>query len=445
VDNSQPLIGVNSLVSDDQINTGAGHDISHNKDKRPSIEDDKSSSSEQSSNDSDSDNNDVGATPPRGKNAKSLLNLRQRILPTAMNWGGKPLKLAPQYKSSSESDSDNDDVGAKPPRGKNGKSLLNQPQRIVPTVQNLGGKTPRVPQQYKYHSVFQTFPCHLLAKDLYILKAIIEETTNFSFSHHSKATPQSILHYEIESWNTRKVTNTISSSIFDDNIGEDCLSAQSMYEKNIDNSDYQNALCPNQKLLHEVTTSHPGVKKIYVSVVRVINNLLMQISMNNTMTTNGQEKKSIHTNIAEVHASRVSCFPQDDIEFFEWTCTNKYGHLWYCPDISQSPILQRAIKKAIKKSWNYDTQSSLFDIETDGLEQRCNVCWICYFTQNGQCVGVIPHSQFCCFLYRRRTCHHCDMPPYCKESHFVEYARSNSSDCATHSIQDQLIVFNGHP
>jgi hypothetical protein len=31
------------------------------------------------------------------------------------------------------------------------------------------------------------------------------------------------------------------------------------------------------------------------------------------------------------------------------------------------------------------------------------------------------------------------MPPYCKESHFVEYARSNSSDCATHSIQDQSL------
>jgi hypothetical protein len=36
------------------------------------------------------------------------------------------------------------------------------------------------------------------------------------------------------------------------------------------------------------------------------------------------------------------------------------------------------------------------------------------------------------------------MPPYCKESHFVEYARLNSSDCATHSIQDQSIVYNGH-
>jgi hypothetical protein len=122
-----------------------------------------------------------------------------------------------------------------------------------------------------------------------------------------------------------------------------------MYEKNIDDSNYQNALCPNQKLMHKVTTSHPGVKKIYVSVVQVTNNLLMQISMKNTMTTNGQERKSIHTNIAEVHASRVSCFPLDDIEFFEWTCTNKYGHLWYCSDIGQSPILQCAIKKAIKK------------------------------------------------------------------------------------------------
>ncbi len=33
VDDSQPLIGVNSLISDDQIITGAGHDMSHNKDK----------------------------------------------------------------------------------------------------------------------------------------------------------------------------------------------------------------------------------------------------------------------------------------------------------------------------------------------------------------------------------------------------------------------------
>jgi hypothetical protein len=89
----------------------------------------------------------------------------------------------------------------------------------------LGGKTPRVPPQYKYHSVFQTFSCHFLSKDLYILKAIIKKTTNSSFYPRSKATPQSILNSKVESWNTRKVTNTVSSSIFDNNISEDSLSA----------------------------------------------------------------------------------------------------------------------------------------------------------------------------------------------------------------------------
>ncbi len=165
-------------------------------------------------------------------------------------------------------------------------------------MQNLGGKTSRVPPQHKYHSVFQTIPCHLLAKDSYILKAIKEEITTSSFSRRPKTTPQSILHSEVESWNTCKVTNNVSSSIFDDNIGEDGLSAQSMYEKHFDHSNYQNALCPNQKLLHKVMPSHPGVKKIYVSVVWVINILLMQILMNNTMTTNGEQGKSIKTNIA---------------------------------------------------------------------------------------------------------------------------------------------------
>jgi hypothetical protein len=96
VDDSQTLMGVKSLNSDDQINTGAGHDISHNKDKRPFVEDDKSSSSDQSSNDYESDMDDVGATPSRGKNAKSLLNLQQRTLPTAKNRSKKTLKVASQ-------------------------------------------------------------------------------------------------------------------------------------------------------------------------------------------------------------------------------------------------------------------------------------------------------------------------------------------------------------
>jgi hypothetical protein len=42
---------------------------------------------------------------------------------------------------------------------------------------------------------------------------------------------------------------------------------------------------------------------------------MMQISMKSTMTTNGQEGKYMDTNIAEDHASRVSCFPLDENGF----------------------------------------------------------------------------------------------------------------------------------
>jgi hypothetical protein len=149
-----------------------------------------------------------------------------------------------------------------------------------------------------------------------------------------------------------------------------------------------------------VTTSHPGVKKNYVSVVQVINNLIAQISMKHTMTTNGGQGKSIKTNIAEVHANRVSCFPLDDIEFFEWTCTSKNGRLWYCPHISQSLILQRAIKKAMRKCQNYDTQSSLFAIESEGLAQRINqfVGFVTSHKKGNVLVNFHIHS-FAVFLY----------------------------------------------
>ena len=166
--------------------------------------------------------------------------------------------------------------------------------------------------------------------------------------------------------------------------------------------------------------------------------------MKNTMTTNGEQGKSVKTNIAEVHASRVSCFPLDDIEFFEWTCTNKHGHLLYCPDISQSPILQRAIEKAIKKVRIMTHKAHCLPLNQKALNKVViSLLDLLLHTRRAMCWC---HSIFTVllFLYWRRTCHHCDMPPYCKESHFVKYSRSNSSGCATHSKQDQSIVFNGH-
>ncbi len=86
---------------------------------------------------------DVGATPSRGKNAKSLLNLRQRTLPTAKNKRGKTPNVAPQYQSASESDSDNDDVGAQPPIGDNGK-MTNPKVNLILTMMMLWLNLPEV-------------------------------------------------------------------------------------------------------------------------------------------------------------------------------------------------------------------------------------------------------------------------------------------------------------
>ena len=40
----------------------------------------------------------------------------------------------------------------------------------------------------------------------------------------------------------------------------------------------------------------------------------------------------------------------DDVEFFEWAKTKKKSALWFCPDLSQAFLLQRAINKTMQKS-----------------------------------------------------------------------------------------------
>jgi hypothetical protein len=83
-------------------------------------------------------------------------------------------------------------------------------------------------------------------------------------------------------------------------------------------------------LIKNYCTSHaiPSCCKENLCISCVGTQRLIDANINkNTMTTNGEQGMSIKTNIAEVHASRVSCFPLDDNEFFEWTCTNKYGRV----------------------------------------------------------------------------------------------------------------------
>ncbi len=51
----------------------------------------------------------------------------------------------------------------------------------------------------------------------------------------------------------------------------------------------------------------------------------------------------------------------DDIEIKDWCVTNTHAHLWYCADVSESPLLKIAIENALKKTPNADLSGSLFD------------------------------------------------------------------------------------
>jgi hypothetical protein len=66
-----------------------------------------------------------------------------------------------------------------------------------------------------------------------------------------------------------------------------------------------------------------------------------------TLFSSSPQGKIINTMITQINASKVvtEC---DNIEFVEWTKTNKHTPFWYSEDIAKSEILQRSITKAIK-------------------------------------------------------------------------------------------------
>ncbi len=59
------------------------------------------------------------------------------------------------------------------------------------------------------------------------------------------STPLSQLNSMVDSWTTKCNDNHDSTSIFDENIGEDGLSIQSAYDVNIDNPYHTGSLAPN--------------------------------------------------------------------------------------------------------------------------------------------------------------------------------------------------------
>jgi hypothetical protein len=134
------------------------------------------------------------------------------------------------------------------PQGKlRGKELLfhdkkqeqgkNQ-ERLLPTAKNRASKfTSRVNAQFLYYDVFTIFTRHVLPEDLDLLREIVKNImTTLPSQHMSTMTPQYKLNSEVASWNmSYKATTSVSSSVFEDNVGEDGLLSRLTYKENIKN------------------------------------------------------------------------------------------------------------------------------------------------------------------------------------------------------------------
>ncbi len=102
---------------------------------------------------------------------------------------------------------------------------------------------------------------------------------------------------EVASW-TAKTKNSIdsnSTSIFDENIGEDGLSSQSTYDVSINSSSDIPLISPTRKLLQAPVTDEVELRGAYATLIRAVNELRAHHSTNHTLFAldkNGQAKNT---------------------------------------------------------------------------------------------------------------------------------------------------------
>jgi hypothetical protein len=72
-----------------------------------------------------------------------------------------------------------------------------------------------------------------------------------------------------------------------------------------------------------------------------------------------KKQSIVETHIAQIKASSV-VHAYNNIELFDWARDNQSHLLWYCDDTSESPMLESAIVKALKKLCHSQAISRLF-------------------------------------------------------------------------------------
>jgi hypothetical protein len=187
---------------------------------------------------------------------------------------------------------------------------------MLPTAKNWTNNSipRRLDTKFENHHIFTTFAHYELSDDLDCFSHILADFLMDVFSQRSgTSTLVSQLNSMVDSWTTKRNGNHDSTSIFDENIGEDKLSIQSAYDVNIGNPYHTGSLAPNLELMDTPLLYDDEVKASYTILTKGINDLRVQLSTNKTLLSINKQGRTFNTNIAEVRAANVM-LSIDDIE-----------------------------------------------------------------------------------------------------------------------------------
>ena len=106
------------------------------------------------------------------------------------------------------------------------------------------------------------------------------------------------------------------------------------------------------------------IRELYDFLFKAVRDIRVKRMNKNFLLTIDETRTIVPTNIAQLNASSV-VNRYDDVEFYDWAHANTSHSIWHCDDILQSPYLENAIMKAIKKSPSHSNIASTLFSEQD--------------------------------------------------------------------------------
>jgi hypothetical protein len=128
-------------------------------------------------------------------------------------------------------------------------------------------------------------------------------------------------------------------------------------------------LSPPSNISHYSTIDVAAeLKGIYSSLFKAIHEIRLKLSDKTTLLAIDKKQSIVDNHIAQIKASLVVHHAYNDIELFDWARGNQSQSLWYCDDISKSPMLESAIVKALKILCHSQAISSFFSKEATSTQ-----------------------------------------------------------------------------